>query len=220
MINKNQYSQLRGAIFDLDGVLVDTAKYHYLAWKRLAGELGFLFTEQDNEALKGVSRMASLDILLSVGGLTFDKEKKEKLAAKKNAWYVEYLQQLTENDVLDHVIDTLRRLRQSGIRLAIGSASKNTPLILEKTKLAPYFDAVIDGNCTSRAKPDPEVFLLGAEKLGLKGEDCIVFEDSEAGIEAANAGGMLSIYLGTPSPSVKADIILSDLGEFWETGVL
>lgn len=220
MINKNQYSQLRGAIFDLDGVLVDTAKYHYLAWKRLAGELGFLFTEQDNEALKGVSRMASLDILLQVGGLSFDKEKKEKLAAKKNAWYVEYLQQLTENDVLNHVIDTLRRLRQSGIRLAIGSASKNTPLILEKTKLAPYFDAVIDGNCTSKAKPDPEVFLLGAEKLGLKGEDCMVFEDSEAGIEAANAGGMLSIYLGTPSPSVKADIILSDLGELWETGIL
>lgn len=220
MNNKNQYSQLRGAIFDLDGVLVDTAKYHYLAWKRLAGELGFLFTEQDNEALKGVSRMASLDILLQVGGLSFDKEKKEKLAAKKNAWYVEYLQQLTENDVLNHVIDTLRRLRQSGIRLAIGSASKNTPLILEKTKLAPYFDAVIDGNCTSKAKPDPEVFLLGAEKLGLKGEDCMVFEDSEAGIEAANAGGMLSIYLGTPSPSVKADIILSDLGELWETGIL
>jgi beta-phosphoglucomutase len=220
MNNKNQYSQLRGAIFDLDGVLVDTAKYHYLAWKRLAGELGFLFTEQDNKALKGVSRMASLDILLQVGGLSFDKEKKEKLAAKKNAWYVEYLQQLTENDVLNHVIDTLRRLRQSGIRLAIGSASKNTPLILEKTKLAPYFDAVIDGNCTSKAKPDPEVFLLGAEKLGLKGEDCMVFEDSEAGIEAANAGGMLSIYLGTPSPSVKADIILSDLGELWETGIL
>lgn len=220
MINKNKYSHLRGAIFDLDGVLVDTAKYHYLAWKRLAGELGFLFTEQDNEALKGVSRMASLDILLQVGGLSFGKEEKEKLAAKKNAWYVEYLQQLTENDVLDHVIDTLTRLRQSGMRLAIGSASKNTPLILEKTKLAPYFDVVIDGNCTSKAKPDPEVFLLGAEKLGLKGEDCMVFEDSEAGIEAANAGRMLSIYLGTPSPSVKADIILSDLGEFWKTEVL
>ena len=216
---KKENRKIQGAIFELDGVLVDTAKYHYLAWTRLAAELGFDFTEKDNEALKGVSRMASLELLLKAGGLTFSSAQKEELAAKKNAWYVEYLQQITEDEVLYYVTDTLTRLRQRGIGLAIGSASKNTPLILEKTKLAPYFDVIIDGNCTSKAKPDPEVFLLGAKGLGYPGEECMVFEDSEAGIQAANAGGMLSIYLGTSS-CADADLTISDLSEFWETDIM
>lgn len=207
---------IQGAIFDLDGVLVDTAKYHYLAWKKLAKELGIIFTEKDNEALKGVSRMTSLEIMLSIGGLKLNDAKMLELTEKKNSWYVEYLLQLDEKEVLDHVIETLVRFKKMGILLAIGSASKNTPLILEKTKLETYFDVIVDGNCTSRTKPDPEVFLIGAKKLGLFPEQCMVFEDSESGIQAANAGGMLSIYLGKPSSTVDADINIKNLLEFWE----
>lgn len=212
ILDRNIY----GAIFDLDGVLVDTAKFHYLAWKRLAKELGFAFTLKENEKLKGVSRMASLEILLDTGGLKLDDSMKNELAQKKNTWYVEYLQQLSKKDVLPHVIHTLESLKNKDIRLAIGSASKNTPLILEKTQLRPYFDVVIDGNCTSKAKPDPEVFLLGAQRLGLPPEQCMVFEDSESGIQAANSGGMLSLYLGTPSSTVTADIKLKNLSEAWK----
>ncbi|MCI8320944.1 MAG: beta-phosphoglucomutase [Dorea sp.] len=205
---------IKGAVFDLDGVLVDTARFHYLAWKKLAEELGFSFSPKQNEALKGVSRMKSLDLLLGIGRLSFPENIKIELAQKKNNWYVQYLQTLTRNDLLDYVLETLTDLRQKGIRTAIGSASKNTPLILEKTKLAGYFDVVVDGNSVSKAKPDPEVFLTAAQRLGISPEECLVFEDSEAGIQAAAAAHMFSIYLGTPSHAVPADLTISNLREF------
>lgn len=181
---------MKGAIFDLDGVIVDTAKYHYLAWKELAKELGFDFKESDNERLKGVSRMRSLEILLEVGGITglTDKEK-ENLATKKNTRYVEMLQNLNKSELLEGAEDYLKKLKSEGVLISLGSASKNAPLILEKLGITELFDAIVDGNSVSKAKPDPEVFLKGAEMLGLNPKDCVVFEDSQAGIEAARAAG-------------------------------
>lgn len=210
----NLMNKIKGAIFDLDGVLVDTAQYHYLAWRRLAQELGFSFTPEQNESLKGVSRMKSLDILLHTGGMKISDTGKVLLAEKKNKWYVEYLETLTEKDVLFHVEETLLQMRSLGIKTAIGSASKNTPLILQKTDLAKYFDTVVDGNDVSQAKPNPEVFLLGARRLQLLPGECLVFEDSAAGIEAANTAGMLSVYLGQPRSCISAALTIKDLSEF------
>lgn len=204
---------IRGAIFDLDGVLVDTAKYHYLAWKRLAGELGFNFTETDNERLKGVSRQRSLEILLQTGGLTMTAEQKEKAAARKNAWYVEYLLTMDETAILPGAKDYLLRLRENGILIALGSASKNAPLILDRLKIAPLFDAVIDGNSVTKAKPDPEVFLKGAAALGLSPEHCVVFEDALAGIEAAKKGGMYAVAIGPAHLLPNADRYIVSLAD-------
>ena len=204
---------IEGAIFDLDGVLVDTAKYHYLAWRRLAAELGFEFTEADNERLKGVSRVRSLEILLEVGRVTMAAEQREEAAARKNAWYVEYLYTLNENALLPGAKDYLLRLREGGIRIALGSASKNSPLILERLNIASFFDAVIDGNTVSKAKPNPEVFLKGAAALGLAPEHCVVFEDALAGIEAAKAGGMRAIGVGKPELLPGADRYIASLAD-------
>ena len=205
--------QIEGAIFDLDGVLVDTAKYHYLAWKRLAAELGFNFTEADNERLKGVSRVRSLEILLEVGRVTMPAEQKEKAASRKNTWYVEYLYTLDESSLLSGVKEYLLRLREKGIRIALGSASKNAPLILERLKITDLFDAVIDGNSVSKAKPDPEVFLKGAAAMNISVERCVVFEDALAGIEAAKAGGMSAIAVGKPELLPGADRYISSMME-------
>jgi beta-phosphoglucomutase len=199
---------IKAFIFDLDGVVVDTAKYHYLAWKRLAGELGFIFSEADNERLKGVSRMQSLDILLEVGKLTFNEEKKTELASKKNKWYVEYIMQMTPDEILPGVIDFLAKTKESGIKTALGSASKNAPLILERIDLLKYFDEVIDGNEVSKAKPDPEVFLKAASKLGIAPNECIVFEDAEAGVEAALNGNMHVVGIGNQEILKKAEIVI------------
>ena len=189
---------IKAFIFDLDGVVVDTAKYHYLAWKRLAEELGFFFSEKDNERLKGVSRMRSLEILLEVGGLQFDEDEMVKMASKKNEWYVNYIMQMTPEEILPGVIDFLDSAKKRGIRIALGSASKNAPIILERIDLMKYFDVVIDGNEVSKAKPDPEVFLKAAEKLNCKPDECVVFEDAEAGIEAALNGNMHAVGVGSP----------------------
>ncbi|MDR0464436.1 MAG: beta-phosphoglucomutase, partial [Treponema sp.] len=203
--------RIDGAIFDLDGVLVDTAKYHYLAWKRLAAELGFYFSEDHNERLKGVSRMRSLDILLETGGVTMSLDKKEEAAARKNAWYVEYLYTLDESALLPGAKEFLVRLRENGICIALGSASKNSPLILERLNIAGFFYAVIDGNTVSKAKPDPEVFLKGAASLGIAPERCVVFEDALAGIEAAKAGKMAVIAVGKRENLPGADRYISSL---------
>ena len=203
----------KGAIFDLDGVIVDTAKYHYLAWKRLAKELGFHFTEQDNERLKGVSRMRSLEILLEVGGLTFSEEEMLEMAAKKNAWYVEYLQQMDDSELLPGAKEFLLELRRRGVKTALGSASKNSPMILEKLHITELFDAVIDGNSVSAAKPDPEVFTKGVEALALTGEECVVFEDSQSGIEAAHAANCGVVAVGTPENLKGGDLYVANLGE-------
>jgi beta-phosphoglucomutase len=187
-----------GVIFDLDGVLVNTAKYHYFSWRRLAEELGFDFSEQDNERLKGVSRMRSLEILLEIGHYSMNDTEKAAAAAKKNDWYVSYLHTLDEDALLPGSREFLCRLKTGGVKTALGSASKNAPLILERLGIAGFFDAVIDGNTVSRAKPDPEVFLKGSEALSLRPDLCVVFEDALAGIEAAHAAGMRVIAVGKP----------------------
>ncbi|NLU23550.1 MAG: beta-phosphoglucomutase [Clostridiales bacterium] len=188
--------RLRGAIFDLDGVIVDTAAYHYRAWCTLAHELGFSLTELDNERLKGVSRRESLDILLSVGGLSVGEEDKEALAARKNALYIQSLAHLTGGDILPGAEELLRRLREQGIPTALGSASRNAPVVLEKLGITSLFDAVVDGSMVQAAKPDPEVFLLCAKAINRAARDCAVFEDAAAGIEAARRGGMFPVGVG------------------------
>lgn len=202
---------VKGALFDLDGVLVDTAKYHYLAWKRLASSLGFDFTEKDNERLKGVSRVRSLEILLEIGGITASEEEKASMAAQKNGWYVDYLKQLDSSALLQGASEYLHYLRKENIKVALGSASKNAPIILERLGISALFDAVIDGNSVEKAKPDPEVFLKGAAALSLEPGDCMVFEDSLAGIQAAKAGGMYAVAVGTPENLPGADIYISCL---------
>lgn len=203
----------KGALFDLDGVIVDTAKYHYLAWKRLADSLGFDFSPEHNERLKGVSRMRSLEILLEVGGLSFSEREMLEMADRKNAWYVEYLSTLDERELLPGSRAYLESLRGRGISVALGSASKNARLILDRCGITGLFDAIIDGNAVSRAKPDPEVFLKGAEALGLTPAECAVFEDSQAGIEAAKAGGMIAVGIGSPDSLPGADLYAANLGE-------
>jgi beta-phosphoglucomutase len=203
---------LRGCIFDLDGVIVDTAKYHFMAWRRLAKELGFTFTLHDNEALKGVSRMASLEILLKTGGVTVkDQREKEELAARKNSWYVEFISGMTPDEILPGSIRLLKELRREGIMTAIGSASRNAGTILDRIKLRELFDVIVDGNKIHKAKPDPEVFVRGAEEMKLPPSSCIVFEDARAGIEAAIAGGMKSVGVGDPELLGRADMVIPDL---------
>lgn len=205
--------EVKACLFDLDGVLVDTAKYHYIAWKELADRLGFEFTEKDNERLKGVSRTASLNILLEIGGLTLDEAEKAKLAESKNNRYVEYISKMDSSEILPGALDFLKECRSQGILVALGSASKNAMTILDQTGLSPYFDAIIDGTKTSAAKPDPEVFLLGAEALGVSPAECVVFEDAEAGIEAAIRGGMASVGIGSPETLGAANLVIPSLQE-------
>jgi beta-phosphoglucomutase len=201
--------KISACIFDLDGVVVDTAKYHYIAWKSLANELGFDFTEEDNERLKGVSRMTSLDILLEIGGVELDKKTKLELADKKNKNYVEYILKMTPDEILPGVKDFFNELKAQGIKIALGSASKNAMTILNQLELTDYFDAVVDGTHVSNAKPDPEVFLKGAELLGVSPLECIVFEDAEAGVEAAINGNMKCVGIGSPDVLGKANIVVS-----------
>lgn len=198
-------------IFDLDGVIVDTAKYHYLAWKNLANALGFDFTEEQNELLKGVSRIKSLEILLSIGKVELPGVEKEKLLLQKNKEYLEYVNKMTSDEILPGVNDLLNFLEINDIKYALGSASKNAPLILEKVGLLNRFTAIVDGNDVSKAKPDPEVFLIGAKKLGMKPENCVVVEDAIAGIQAANAAKMISIGIGDANVLNEADYVFKDM---------
>lgn len=208
--------QYQGAIFDLDGVLVDTAKYHFLAWKQLADELGFDFTRQQNEALKGVSRMRSLELLLGFGGMMgrFSEEEMHDMAEKKNRIYVEYVKKLRQEELLPGVKELLERMKDSGIKIALGSASKNAEMILEGLGITKYFDAIVDGTMVTKAKPDPEVFLLGAKLLGVSAEECVVFEDSTAGIQAAKRAGMGTVGIGKRKNLLEADMVLECVGEF------
>lgn len=202
---------IKACLFDLDGVLVDTAKYHYLAWKRLADEFGFEFTEEHNERLKGVSRMASLDILLEIGGLQLEESEKIQLAERKNSWYFEYISKMDPSEILPGALSLLQECRDEGIRIALGSASKNAMTILQNTNLTSYFDAIIDGTVTTSAKPDPEVFLLGAKELGIPEAECVVFEDAEAGIEAAIRAGMRTVGIGSAATLGKANLVIPSL---------
>ena len=187
---------IQACIFDLDGVIVDTAKYHYRAWRKLANSLGFDFTETDNEQLKGVSRMESLDIILNIGKKTLDESKKQTLANQKNDWYLEYITMMTPNEILPGIVSFLDELKTQNMRIALGSASKNAVLTLEKVKLLDRFEIIIDGTKTTRSKPDPQVFLMGAADLGIAPKNCIVFEDATKGIEAAREAGMYAIGVG------------------------
>ncbi len=203
--------KIRACIFDLDGVVVDTAKYHYKAWKQMAGELGFNFTEEDNERLKGVSRMDSLNILLEIGNIKLSEEKKLHYADQKNTWYKEYIMKMTPDEILPGVIDFFKDLKSAGIKISLGSASKNAVTILEKINILNWFDLVIDGTKTSKAKPDPEVFLLGAQGLDIDPAECVVFEDAEAGVKAALNAGMYCVGIGSPVNLGKAHKVMPNL---------
>lgn len=192
----------KGFIFDLDGVIVDTAKYHYLAWKKLADELGIDFTEEQNELFKGVSRKRCLEILLEMGGIKVSQEQFDTWLVEKNDDYLAYIEKMDENEILPDVPKVLNYLKNHNIPMALGSASKNARPILEKVNLLRYFDVIVDGNHVTKAKPDPEVFLMAAKQLDVSPERCVVFEDALAGIEAANVAGMLSIGIG------ESDVLL------------
>lgn len=203
---------IKAVIFDLDGVLVTTDELHFEAWKALADKLGINdFTKADNVRQRGVSRMASLEVVLEKTDRTFSEEEKLALAEEKNEIYVRSLSALSEADVLSGANEFIDYLKSKGIKTAVGSASKNTPLILEKTKLAGKFDAVSCGLDTTKSKPDPEVFLIAAKKLGVAHCDCVVVEDSDAGIEAAKTGGMYAIAVGAAEYNPKADVAIKDL---------
>ncbi len=202
-----------GFIFDLDGVIVDTAKYHFMAWKKLADELGIHFTEEDNENFKGVSRIRCLEILLEMGGMSVSKEQFNAWLAEKNEDYLSYIAGMDETEILPDVTKVLDFLKNKGIPMALGSASKNAVPILEKVKLLTYFDAIVDGNAVSKAKPDPEVFMIAADKLGVDAKNCVVFEDALAGIEAANTAQMTSIGIGDSAVLTGADYNFVDFTE-------
>lgn len=197
-------------IFDLDGVIVDTAKYHFLAWKKIANELGIDFTLEHNELLKGVSRVRSLDIILGLGNVKASEENKNKWLIQKNEDYLSYLVDIDESEILPGVFPVLKYLKEKQQAIALGSASKNARPILEKTGILSYFDAIVDGNDVSNAKPDPEVFLIAAQKVGVSPENSIVFEDSIAGIQAANIGKMISVGIGEEKTLHEAKYVFQD----------
>jgi beta-phosphoglucomutase len=206
-------NQTIGCLFDLDGVLVDTAVYHYQAWKALANSLGFDFTEAQNEHLKGINRMRSLEMILNWGGVEKTAAEMEALATTKNEAYVKMISKMTQEEVLPGSLELLQELKAAGIKIALGSASKNSGLILERTGLAPLFDVIVDGNHVNSSKPDPEVFLKGAKGLGVVPERCVVFEDAQAGVQAGKAGKMKVVGIGDPQILQAADVVVKDLSK-------
>ena len=205
---------VKGMIFDLDGVIVFTDKFHYQAWKKMADRRGIYFDEQINNRLRGVSRMESLEIILErYKGKPFSDLEKQEIAEEKNATYRELLKTMTPTDVTQEVRDTLKELHNRGYKIAIGSSSKNARFILEKVELLEAFDAISDGNNITNSKPDPEVFLKASEYIGLKPENCIVVEDAYAGIDAAKAGGMIAVAIGDATAYDKADYTLDKFSD-------
>jgi len=204
---------IKGIIFDLDGVLVSTDELHYLAWKKLAEELGITnFTREDNERQRGVSRMASLEVVLEKSDKIYTEEEKIELAERKNEYYKESLAFLDDSATLEGVKDALSVLKKKNLLLAVGSASKNAPAILEQTGIMPYMNQISCGLDTTRSKPDPEVFQIAAQRLQLKPEECLVVEDSAAGVEAAKRGGMRSLGVGPFHSTLGADFEAEGLG--------
>lgn len=197
-------------IFDLDGVIVDTAKYHYLAWQKIANELNIEFTLEHNELLKGVSRVRSLDIILELGKVEASQEDKDQWLVQKNQDYLSYLVDMDKSEILPGVFPVLKFLKEKNQQIALGSASKNARPILEKTGIVSYFDAIVDGNDVTNAKPDPEVFLMAAKLLNTTPENSIVFEDSVAGVQAANIGNMTSVGIGEATTLHEAKYIFKD----------
>ncbi len=192
-------------IFDLDGVICDTAKYHYLAWKKLSEDLNINFTIEDNERLKGVSRMDSLEIILSLGDKTYTDEEKYNFAKEKNENYVKYIENISEDEILPGVLDFIKGIKEKGIKIALGSVSKNAMTILNKLNLARFFESIVDGNKVTKAKPNPEVFLYSSRELGIPTQNCIVFEDAFEGIKAAKAAGMKNVGICPNGELTEAD---------------
>jgi len=213
LINRSNRMKKVGFIFDLDGVIVDTAKYHYLAWRKLANELGFEFTKEQNELFKGVSRKRCLEILLDIGNVKATQEQFNTWMVEKNLDYLAYIEKMNASEILPDVPRVLEYLKEKNIPIALGSASKNAKPILEKVDLLPYFDSIVDGNNVTKAKPDPEVFLIAAKNLGVEASSCVVFEDAVAGIQAANAAGMVSIGIGDAEILKEADYNFKDFTE-------
>ncbi|GAB3338969.1 beta-phosphoglucomutase [Larkinella ripae] len=211
---------IKALLFDLDGVIVDTAIFHYQAWRRMANTLGFDISEEFNEQLKGISRTESLDLILAHGELTLSDERKAELATQKNDWYLELVSQMTPANILPGVTDFFAQVKTARLKTALGSVSKNARLILERIGMLDDFDAIIDGTKISRGKPDPEVFLKGAAELGAQADECLVFEDAVAGIEAAKRGGMLAVGIGDPAVLTRADLVAGSLADLTLARVL
>jgi beta-phosphoglucomutase len=207
-------NKIKGVIFDLDGVIVDTAKYHYLAWKALANSLGIEFTEAENEHLKGMSRMDSLNHILALGNRQkMKKVDKNKLAASKNLQYLDLIVDLDETEILPGTLEWIEECKQNNIKIALGSASKNARRILDSLQLTEKFDAIIDGTNTTKTKPDPQVFNLAATALGIKSHEALVIEDAFKGLQAAKTGGFYSIGIGDPEILNIADINMTSLAD-------
>jgi beta-phosphoglucomutase len=204
---------IKACIFDLDGVIVDTAHYHYLAWKRLADELGYHLTELENERLKGVSRMQSLDIILDLAGISLNQKHREILANKKNLWFQEYIERMSPDEIFPGVRKLIQLLKGSAMKVGLASSSKNAKTVINLLHIEKDFDAVVDGNMIHHTKPDPEIFLITAKKLGIDPSFCVVIEDAEAGVEAAIRAGMKCIGVGPYPLLQKADKVFSKTSE-------
>ncbi len=202
---------IKGILFDLDGVIVDTAKYHFLAWQRMAKELGVEFTETENEQLKGVSRRGSIEKILNWGGITLTEAEIEDWMRIKNEWYLEYIETMDASEILPGAAEIINEAKALDLGISLGSASKNSKFILERVQLLDRFDALVDGTIVSASKPDPEVFLTGAKLLGLQAEECLVFEDAQSGVQAAINGNMKVIGVGSESILGDADLVVPNL---------
>lgn len=206
-------AEICACIFDLDGVIVDTARHHFVAWQNLAEELGVPFSAEDNEALKGVSRVDSLEYILKKGGLVLDPATKVQLMDRKNAHYLELAGKTSPADALPGVVELIAELKSNGIKVALGSSSKNAEMILTRLNLLEAFDALVDGNHITLSKPDPEVFLMGAKALGLSPAECLVFEDAQSGIDAANTGGFPVIGIGDQGALSGASAVIEGFAD-------
>lgn len=205
---------IRACIFDLDGVIVDTAHYHYLAWKRLAATLGFELTLEDNERLKGVSRSQSLEIVLEIGGIEADDAEKERLAKKKNEWFTGLVKEMKPEEIFPGVSHLIAELNAAGLKIALASSSKNAQTVVDRLGIRSLFAVIVDGTMIKHTKPDPEIFLLAASRVGIPPGDCLVFEDAEAGIEAAIAAGMKCVGVGSEQRLGTADLVIEKTGAF------
>lgn len=205
---------IKACIFDLDGVIVDTAHYHFLAWQRLAKELGVDLTEKDNEKLKGVSRMQSLQIILDMGKIALAKDRRESLADRKNDWFVEYIEAMRPSEIFPGVKELITAMKKIGMKVALASSSKNAPRVIELLGIGKLFDTVVDGSMIIDTKPDPEIFMLTAQRLNIKNADCLVFEDAEAGVEAAIRAGMKCVGVGSPAVLSKANMVVAKTADF------
>jgi beta-phosphoglucomutase len=207
-------ARIKALLFDLDGVIVSTEKNHFEAWRETASKLGIAFSEYDNEALKGVNRVDSLKQILELGNKTVSSEEFESLLVFKNDMYLDSITTLSKNDLLPGVHALLLQAKSMGVKIGLGSSSKNAPMILTRLGITDLFDVIIDGNGVAHPKPNPEVFLNGAKALALAPSDCLVFEDASSGVAAAKAGGFIAIGVGNPLLKGVADVYFNDLTEF------